>query len=133
MLLQCVQRRAQRQRRPLGPSPAGASPCRNARRRDRRGTEPSARADADATYLGLAAGAVEPVVRRDLRLYHLVFGYQLGIVLGGTGIDLFAGAHLLANSVAGDPTIAAAASLQIVIIGMLILVVQRIFRLRLVV
>jgi len=33
----------------------------------------------------------------------------------------------------GDPTIAAASSLQIVIIGMLILVVQRIFRLRLVV
>jgi len=33
--------------------------------------------------------------------------------------------------VAGDPTIAAASSLQI-IIGMLILVVQRIFRLRLV-
>jgi putative spermidine/putrescine transport system permease protein len=32
----------------------------------------------------------------------------------------------------GDPTIAAASSLQIVIIGMLILVVQRIFRLRLV-
>src|SRR5438132_7902889 len=33
----------------------------------------------------------------------------------------------------GDPTIAAASSLQIVIIGMLILIVQRIFRLRLVV
>ena len=33
----------------------------------------------------------------------------------------------------GDPTIAAASSLQIVIIGMLILVVQRIFRLRFVV
>ena len=32
----------------------------------------------------------------------------------------------------GDPTIAAASSLQIVIIGMLILIVQRIFRLRLV-
>jgi ABC-type spermidine/putrescine transport system permease subunit II len=33
----------------------------------------------------------------------------------------------------GDPTIAAASSMQIVIIGLLILVVQRIFRLRLVV
>jgi putative spermidine/putrescine transport system permease protein len=33
----------------------------------------------------------------------------------------------------GDPTIAAASSLQIVIIGTLILVVQRIFRLRLMV
>jgi putative spermidine/putrescine transport system permease protein len=33
----------------------------------------------------------------------------------------------------GDPTIAAASSLQIVIIGMLILLVQRIFRLRLIV
>jgi putative spermidine/putrescine transport system permease protein len=33
----------------------------------------------------------------------------------------------------GDPTIAAASSLQIVIIGPLILVMQRIFRLRLVV
>jgi putative spermidine/putrescine transport system permease protein len=33
----------------------------------------------------------------------------------------------------GDPTIAAASSMQIVIIGLLILIVQRIFRLRLVV
>jgi putative spermidine/putrescine transport system permease protein len=33
----------------------------------------------------------------------------------------------------GDPTIAAASTLQIVIIGMLILIVQRIFRLRLMV
>jgi ABC-type spermidine/putrescine transport system permease subunit II len=33
----------------------------------------------------------------------------------------------------GDPTIAAASSMQIVIIGLLILVVQRTFRLRLVV
>jgi putative spermidine/putrescine transport system permease protein len=33
----------------------------------------------------------------------------------------------------GDPTIAAASSLQIIIIGMLILAVQRVFRLRLVV
>jgi ABC-type spermidine/putrescine transport system permease subunit II len=33
----------------------------------------------------------------------------------------------------GDPTIVAASSLQIVIIGMLILVAQRIFRLRFVV
>ena len=33
----------------------------------------------------------------------------------------------------GEPTIAAASSLQIVIIGMLVLIVQRMFRLRLVV
>jgi len=33
----------------------------------------------------------------------------------------------------GDPTIAAASTLQIVIIGLLILVVQRVFRLRLMV
>ena len=33
----------------------------------------------------------------------------------------------------GDPTIAAASSMQIVIIGLLILIVQRIFRLRIVV
>jgi len=49
----------------------------------------------------VAAVAVEPGLRRDLRLHHLFFGHQLGAVFVRPAIDQPAGAHLLTDPVAG--------------------------------
>jgi hypothetical protein len=86
--------------------------------------------DESTDFVGVT---VEPGFGCDLRLHHLVFGHQPGAVSVRSAIDQPA-VHIFSQiQWQGDPTIAAASSMQIVIIGLLILVVQRIFRLRLVV
>ncbi len=73
--------------------------------------------------------AIELVIRRDFRLHHI----NLALFLSGpqsTNLPV----HIFSQiQWQGDPTIAAASTLQILIIGLLILIVQRIFRLRLLV
>ncbi len=77
--------------------------------------------------------AIELVIRRDFRLHHFILGINLALFLSGpqsTNLPV----HIFSQiQWQGDPTIAAASTLQILIIGLLILIVQRIFRLRLLV